>query len=166
REASEHAPKKTPRSVGRSRQTGERCGLEPPLKPWHELQPLLNALARALAVLLPAAAAAEPLTLVNIASDGASGQHTCTVVADSLVQRDPLVEKSIKRFVILEEPSAHAPPTPKQVLAEVTRLLNDAKSAYNKGAVDNAVEALTEAQAMLLATEPLPEAFTTMSELQ
>jgi tetratricopeptide (TPR) repeat protein len=115
---------------------------------------------------VPAAAVGEPLTFVNIASDGASGQHTTTVVADSLVQRDPLVEKSIKRLVILEEPSAHAPPTPKQVLGEVTGLLNQAKAAYNRGAIDSAVESLAQAEAMLLATEPLPETFSTLSELQ
>jgi hypothetical protein len=106
------------------------------------------------------------MTLVNIASDGASGQHTVTVVADALVQKDPLVEKSIRRFVVLEEPSAHAPPTPMQVLAEVQKLLNEAKAAYGRGTIDAAVEALAQAEAMLLATEPLPEAFATLSELQ
>jgi hypothetical protein len=115
---------------------------------------------------LPAAAAAEPLTLVNIASDGASGQHTVTVVADALVQKDPLVEKSIKRIMVLEEPSGHAPPTPKQVLAEVSTLINQAKAAYNRNAVDNAVESLAQAEAMLLSTEPLPETFAMLSELQ
>src|SRR4051812_34008491 len=109
---------------------------------------------------------AEPMTLVNIASDGASGQHTVTVVADALVQKDPLVEKSIRRVMVLEEPSAHAPPSPKQVLAEVTTLLNQAKAAYGKGTVDAAVESLAQAEAMLLATEPLPEAFALLSELQ
>lgn len=106
------------------------------------------------------------MTFVNIASDGASGQHTVTVVADALVQKDPLVEKSIRRLVVLEEPSAHAPPTPKQVLAEVGNLLTQAKSAYGRGAVDAAVEALAQAESMLLSTEPLPEAFATLSELQ
>src|SRR3954468_7144501 len=126
----------------------------------------LGPLVRTAALLLPTHRAAEPPTLVHIASGGPSGQHTVTVVSDSLIQRDPLVEKSIKRFIILEEPSAHAPPTPKQVMAEVNGLLNQAKSAYNRGAVDNAVEALAQAEAMLLSSEPLPEAFTTLSELQ
>jgi hypothetical protein len=116
--------------------------------------------------LVASSARAEIVAFVNIASDPTSGQHTCTVLRDALLQRDPSVEKSVKRVLVLEEPSAHAPPTPKQVLEEVSRLLASAKTAYGRNEIDAAVESLAQGEAMLLSTEPLSETFAMLSDLE
>ena len=110
--------------------------------------------------------AAESLVFVNGATDGASGQHTLKVMRDAVLKADPSFERNIKRSIVLEEPTANVPPGPKQVLAEVTRLLNEGKAAYNRANLDVAAESVAQAEALAMSTEPWPETFSALAELE
>lgn len=116
-------------------------------------------------VSLPALGA-ENIVFVNAANDGASGLHTLKVLRDAVVKAEPPAEKAIKSSIVLEEPTAHVAQGPKQVLAEVNRLLTDGKAAYNRGNMDGATEAIAQATAMAMSTEPWPETFTAIAELE
>ena len=110
--------------------------------------------------------AAESVVFVNSANDGVSGQHTLQIMKEAVVKQDPALQSSVKSFIVLEEPTAHAPPSPKQVLSEVSRLLNEGKAAYNRANLDSATEAIAQAEAMARSTEPWPETFAALAELE
>lgn len=112
------------------------------------------------------ALAADTLVFVNAASDGASGQHTLQVMKDAVLKADPSFAPSIKSSIVLEEPSAHVPPSPKQILADVNKLLTDGKAAYNRSNLDVAAESVAQAEAMAMSTEPFPETFDALAELE
>lgn len=118
------------------------------------------------ALLAAAPAAADTIVFVNVASDGASGQHTLKVMRDAVLKNEPAAEASLKSSIVLEEPTAHAPPSPKQVLKEVDRLLGEGKAAYNRANLDAATEAIAQAEAMAMSTEPWHETFTALAELE
>ncbi|MBK7864562.1 MAG: PEGA domain-containing protein [Archangiaceae bacterium] len=115
-------------------------------------------------LLASAPAFADPMVFVNVAQDGLSGQHTLKVMREAVSKNSP--EAPLKSSVVLEEPVAHTPPGPKQILAEVNRLLNEGKAAYNRSNLDGATEAIAQAEAMAMSTEPLPETFEALAELE
>ncbi|MBL8952051.1 MAG: PEGA domain-containing protein [Myxococcaceae bacterium] len=123
-------------------------------------------LAALLSLLSFQALGAETIVFVNAANDGPSGLHSLKVLRDAVVKADPTAEKAIKSSVVLEEPTAHVAQGPKQVLGEVNRLLTEGKAAYNRGNLDGATEAIAQATAMAMSTEPWPETFTAIAELE